>query len=112
MISNSSPSISNSSPSIGTGVVLGFRCRPRRSAVPSLKKMPCTAAIFAPSALVFDCSEPHYHPGAFAIAMRFGNSTSIKGIQFRFKPGSEVIVTEQSDAQRREGMITCESGEK
>jgi len=42
--------------SIGTGVVLGFRCRPRRSAVPSITKKPCTAVFFAPSALVFDRS--------------------------------------------------------
>ena len=43
-------------PSIGTGVVLWFRCRPRRSAVSSLTKKPCTAVFFAPSALVFDRS--------------------------------------------------------
>ena len=33
-------------------------------------------------------------------------------IQLRYQPESEVIVTEQSDTERREGMITCESGGK
>ncbi len=47
------------------GIVVSLQTAPLpvlNPALPSITKMPGTAVIFAPSVLVFDCSEPQYHP--------------------------------------------------